>query len=104
MAGGGTPEEKPGRPYAIEFKTIDDWETPATQNVTIAEGTTTHATGTYIGIIEQGCCRSPSSRGRPHCRGAVAPGGHANVVQQRATEADVDEGDYLVEFKPVATD
>ena len=99
----GAPEEKlPVGPYAIEFKTIDDWETPATQNVTIAEGTTTHATGTYIEIIEQGSLQVTIQPVAARIAGAQwRRVGTLTWYNSGATEADVDEGDYLVEFKPV---
>lgn len=86
--------------YSIEFKSITGWAAPQSQNVTVLQGQTATASGTYtqaFGSVQ--VTISP--------QGAIDAGaqwrrvGTSTWRNSGATESNVPVGSHSVEFKPV---
>ncbi len=102
MASGSTESDLPIGSYTIEFKTIEGWETPGNQSVTITENQTAAATANYIKIIQTGSLQVMIEPVDARMAGAQwRRVGTAAWFNSGVTEADVEEGDHMVEFKSI---
>jgi hypothetical protein len=89
--------------YAVEFKSVAGWISPANQNVTISGGSTTNASGTYVLQTETGSLNVTISPA-----GAVSAGAQWRRVgttpwfNSGDTEIGVAAGSCDVEFKTIS--
>lgn len=99
---GATESDLPVGPYSIEFKAVADWQSPPAQSVAVTENQVAVATAAYIKIIKQGSLQvtiqpvGARMAGAQWRRVGTLAWHNSGVV-----EAGVDEGEHLVEFKPV---
>ncbi|MGI6459734.1 MAG: M6 family metalloprotease domain-containing protein [Candidatus Hydrogenedentales bacterium] len=99
---GATENDLPVGPYTIEFNALEDWQSPAAQNVAVTENKLSVATAAYTKIIKQGSLQVTIQPVAARMAGAQwRRVGTLAWHNSGMVEASVDEGEHLVEFKPV---
>jgi hypothetical protein len=93
LNGGSTETGIPVGAYTVEFKSMTGWTTPSSVAVTISNGATATASGTYVQQV--GSLRVTTD-------GQWRRVGTATWLNGGSTETGIPVGAYTVEFKPVA--